>query len=44
MIEPYYYFLELRIDTAAEKIEEYKPQVNRFALLLLEYVIPVGKM
>jgi DNA-binding PadR family transcriptional regulator len=44
VIEPFYDFAKWRHDTAVEKLEKYKSQIDKFALVLFEYGIPLGKM
>jgi DNA-binding PadR family transcriptional regulator len=43
IIEPFYNYSKWRRDTAIEKLEKYKSQIDKFALVLFEYGIPMGE-
>ncbi len=44
VIEPFYNFTKQRYDDVIGKMEKYKSQLDKFALLTLEYGIPLLKL
>jgi DNA-binding PadR family transcriptional regulator len=43
VIEPFYNYLKRRRDTAIDKLEKYKPQIDKYTLVLFEYGIPMDE-
>jgi hypothetical protein len=43
VVEPFYNYFKWRRDTAIEKLEKYKSQIDKYTLVLFEYGIPIGE-